>query len=465
MDNLKWMFWYWGGKFRRQFFMSIPESEKDYRNSRRMFIAADTMNQIIANLAGGTYLMGLLAHLGVSDGTIGIILSLGTLAAVFQLFIIEFVQKLKKYKLYVVLTILQRVWLGVLFLVPFMGGLTQVKAALVIILFLFAQIWSQTGNTVSVAWMAMLVPDRIRGTFLARKESVAVFLAVFSMFIMGIVYDFFESINMQYAFAVNGTLLIILALVNTALFMFMKDPKHSLMNADGKELHGKLAKRAEKDMKAEKKPFLEIFREAFGSSGFRKVMVMTILWNVCYYIVCPFMSSYYIKDLGLSYTFVTMINLIATVVRVSILPMMGKFSDEKGAEGVLSFSLGVFMVSYLILAFTVPSNGVVMYCIASLVSAVGWSYIGAGLLNIQLKNIEESKQTEQYAILSGVCGFAAMVISVISGEILDFLQRHRVAIAGTELYAQQVLNLVGAVLILILILYVMLVVKPGKAEK
>ena len=123
------------------------------------------------------------------------------------------------------------------------------------------------------------------------------------------------------------------------------------------------------------------------------------------------------------------------------------------------------MVSYIVLAFTVPSNGVVMYCIASLISAVGWSYIGAGLLNIQLKNMEESKQTEQYAILSGISGFSAMVISVISGEILDFLQRHRVTIGGTELYAQQILNMVGAVLILILILYVMLVVKPRKAEK
>lgn len=462
MEKLKWIFWYWGGKFRRQFFMSIPESEKDYRNSRRMFIAADTMNQIIGNLAGGTYLMALLAHLGVSDGAIGVILSLGTLAAVFQLFIIEFVQKLKKYKLYVVLTIFQRIWLGVLFLVPFLNCSTAVKAVLVIVMFLFAQIWSQTGNTVSVAWMAMLVPAQIRGTFLARKEAVAVFLAVFSTFVMGIVYDFFTGINMEYAFCVNGSLLIVLALVNTVLFILMKDPRSSLTNAEGKELHGKLAKRVQKEQQVEKKPFLDIFKEAFGSSGFRKVLLMAILWNACYYIVCPFMASYYINDLGLSFTFVTLINLIATVLRVLILPLMGRLSDQKGAEGVLSASLAIFMVSDVIFAFTVPSNGIVMYCIASLVSAVGWSYIGAGLLNIQLKNMEESKQTEQYAILSGISGFSAMAISVVSGEVLDYLQKHRVVFAGRELYAQQILNLVGAALVLILILYIMLVVRKKK---
>lgn len=462
MDKLKWTFWFWGGRFRRQFFMSIPENEKDYRNSRRMFIAADAMNQIIGNLAGGTYLMALLAHLGVSDGAIGVILSLGTLAAVFQLFIIEFVQKLKKYKLYVVLTIFQRIWLGVLFLVPFLGCGAETKALLVIVMFLFAQIWSQTGNTVSIAWMAMLVPDQIRGTFLARKEAVAVFLAVFSTFVMGIVYDFFTDINMEYAFAANGGLLIVMAIVNTVLFVLMKDPRHSLLNTEGKELHGKLAKRAQKELHVEKKPFLEIFREAFASPGFRKVLVMSILWNTCYYIVCPFMASYYINDLGLSFTFVTMINLIATVLRVLILPVMGRFSDQRGAEGALSISLAIFMVSDLLFAFTVPSNGLVMYCIASLVAAVGWSYIGAGLLNVQLKNMEESKQTEQYAILSGVSGFSAMVISVISGEVLDFLQKNRVTFAGRELYAQQILNIVGALLVLILILYVMLVVRKKK---
>lgn len=465
MERLKWLYWFWGGRLRRLFFMSIPENEKDYRSSRRMFIAADTMNQIIGNLAGGTYLMALLAHLDVSDGDIGIILSLGTLAAVFQLFIIEYVQKLKKYKMYVVLTVFQRMWLGVLFLIPFLGIGTKLKAVLVVILFMFAQVWSQTGNTVSVAWMAMLVPNHIRGTFLARKEAVAVFLAVFSTFVMGVIYDFFANINMEYAFAVNGSLLIILALVNTALFVLMKDPRHSLTNAEGKELHGKLAKRAQKEIQTEKKPFLEIFRDAFSSSGFRKVLLMTILWNCCYYVICPFMSSYYICDLGLSYTFVTLISLLTTILRVSILPIMGRFSDQKGAEGVMCVSLGLFTVSYVLFAFAVPSNGVVMYCVASLFSAVGWSYIGAGLLNIQLKNMEESKQTEQYAILSGVSGLSAMVISVISGKILDFLQRNQVEIAGTKLYAQQVLNLVGAVLLILLILYVMLVVRKSSPDE
>lgn len=454
MDKLRWLFWFWGGRFRRLFFMSIPENEKDYQKSRRMFIAADASYQMAANLAGGTYLMALLAHIGLSDGDIGIILSLGALAAVFQLFIVEYVQKLKKYKLYVVVTALQRIWWGILFLIPFLNCSGQLKIVLVIILYLFSQVWSQTGNTVSVAWMAMLVPDRIRGTFLARKEVVAVFMAVFSTFVMGLVYDFFTDINMEYAFAINGTLLIILALVNTAMYVLMKDPRYSVTNEEGKELHGKLAKRAQQDKQQEKKSFVKIFLDAFSASGFRKILVMSILWNICYYLVCPFMSSYYIYDLGMSYTFVTAIGLLTTFLRIGILPLMGRWSDRKGAEGVTCVSLLFFMVSYILIAFAVPSNAVVMYCVASLFSAVGWSYISAGFLNIQLKNMDEDKQTEQYTILSGVCGLLAMIISVVSGKLLNFLQCHPVTIAGKSLYAQQVLNVLGAVMLAVLILYI-----------
>ena len=467
MERLKWKFWFWGGRFRRQFFMAVPENEADYKKSRNMFIAADAMNQMIANLAGGTYLMTLLSFLGVSDGTIGIILSLGSLAAVFQLVILRFMQKLEKYKPYVVSTISQRLWLGVLFLIPFFGGNNRLKAAVVIVMFLFAQIWSQTGNTVSVSWMAMLVPEEGRGRFLARKEMIAVFAAIFSTFVMGIVFDAFTDNNIKIAFGIMGSVLIVLALINTIMFICMKDPRLILVDENGRELHGTLARKARKERQVKPQPVLVILKNTFKHAGFRKVLIMTILWNVCYFVICPFMASYTIQDLGLSFTFVTLINLISTVLRVLILPLMGKFSDKSGAEKAMCTSLAVLMLSYLIYAFTVPTSPIAMYISAAVVAAVGWSYIGAGLMNIQLKYMDKEKQTEQYTILSAVSGLSAMVISVITGRVLDFLQKNPVSFAGKELYAQQILNIVGAVCIVILISYVMIVVyeKKGKKEE
>ena len=55
MNRLKWMLMYAGGRFRRQFFMSLPENEVDYEKSRVQYIIGDTANQTIAQQAGGTF--------------------------------------------------------------------------------------------------------------------------------------------------------------------------------------------------------------------------------------------------------------------------------------------------------------------------------------------------------------------------------------------------------------------------
>ena len=459
MEHFKMLFWFLGGKFRKLFFMSVPESEEDYKHSRNMYILADTMYQTIANLAGGTFLMTLLASLDISDGTIGTVLSIGSLAAVFQLLILKFIQNLKKYKLYVTLTIFQRVWFGIIFFIPFLNCSTKIKGILVILLYLAAQILSQASTPVLVSWIAYLIPERIRGEFLAKKEAIAVFITVFSIFLMGIVFDYFSGSHLSQAFLIIGIILILLSLVNTAVIIRMHDPHPSLVNEAGKELHGHLARRAEKNMPKIQKSFFQIARETFQNSGFQKCLVVSVLWNLCYYIACPFMSSYTIRDLGLSYTYVTLIGLLTTILRVSILPFMGRFSDRKGAEKALSLSLFILMLSSLINVFLVPENATVLYIASSLVAAVGWSYIGAGLLNIQLKYLDQEKQTEQYTILSASCGVMAMGISFVGGKILDFLQQHKPVFFGKALYAQQILNGVSAVLMMIMILYVLFGVK------
>lgn len=93
MDKLRLLMMYVGGKFRREFFMSLPENEEDFVKSRRYYIAADSAHQLIVQLAGGTFLMTLLSYSGLSDGIIGTILSLATLGAVFQLLTMNQVQR------------------------------------------------------------------------------------------------------------------------------------------------------------------------------------------------------------------------------------------------------------------------------------------------------------------------------------------------------------------------------------
>ena len=106
------------GRLRRIYFMALPENEGDYEKSRKNFIAGDSANQTIAQLAGGTFLVSLMLSVHIPDASIGVITSMGSLAALFQLFTMQPINKLKKRKLFVCITVLQKLFFSLIFFCP-----------------------------------------------------------------------------------------------------------------------------------------------------------------------------------------------------------------------------------------------------------------------------------------------------------------------------------------------------------
>lgn len=106
-NNLSYYHRFIIGQLRRVYFMALPESKQDLKNSRIYYTTADSAAQTIAQLAGGTFLAALMSHSGISDANIGIITSLISFAALSQLFLINFFKKIKKYKFLVTITALQ----------------------------------------------------------------------------------------------------------------------------------------------------------------------------------------------------------------------------------------------------------------------------------------------------------------------------------------------------------------------
>lgn len=84
------------GHLRRIYFMALPENEEDYEKSRGYYIAGDSATQTIAQLAGGTFLVSLMLSVNIPDAAIGVITSMASFAALFQLFTMQKINRLKK---------------------------------------------------------------------------------------------------------------------------------------------------------------------------------------------------------------------------------------------------------------------------------------------------------------------------------------------------------------------------------
>jgi len=464
MNNIVLMTNFFLGKMRRTFFMSFPESNKDYKKSRIYYTVADSAAQTIVQLAGGTFLVALMEALEISDGNMGIIASFGSLAAIAQIVSIKLSKRIVKNKLFSCVSVLQKLWFAFMFFIPMMNMKVKSAQVLMMLCYCFAQISLQIGTPALVDWVASLIPAKLRGRYFAIKDSVAVFVVVSSTLIMGIVLDALKVSHLNLAFIILGVAIGILTFINVVALVKMKEPKLSHVNGQGKEMMGTLVKKHADSVNKDKD--VKLFKEikiALQTKKFRQLLYLNCLWMTAFYIASPFNSSFQIKDLQLPYTFIMVVSFVTNIIRIILSPKAGKMADKIGMATVMSWALSAMGAHYIFMAFSNLGNAYVMAVLASLASALGWTFIGIGMLGIQLECLTEDKRIVQYSLLTMIAGVYGFVISVLGGKLIDFIQLKQVINGEHRVYAQMYTNLLGFLFIVVTIAY--LLITFGKKAK
>jgi len=465
LNNVVLMTNYVMGKMRRIYFMSLPENRHDYKKSRVCYTVGDSAAQTIVQLAGGTFLVTLMEVLGISDGNMGIVASISSLAAIANLISMKLSAKLEKNKLFVCVTVMQKFWLAFMFFIPLMSISSGMKRVLMVACYCLAQVSIQLGTPATVDWVASLIPSKLRGRYYATKDSIAVFVVVTVMLLMGIFIDIIKEVNINIGFIVLGTVIALLALINVVSFSKMKEPKVSAMDNSGKEIHGSLVKKSRGG--AYQKQDISIIREAkeaLKNKGFRKILWLNFLWLTAFYSASPFNSSYQIKDLSLPYTYIMILSFATSMLRIYLTPKAGKLADKLGMAKVMRWALTAMGLHYTMLSLSRPSNAYAMAAMASTFSALGWTFVGIGMLGIQLEYLDEKKRIVQYAFLAMMSGVYGFLVSFVAGRLIDMLQGIELSIGSYKVYAQQITNLNGVVFVVITILYLTIAI-AGKGKR
>lgn len=456
-NNIKFVHRYLIGRIRKIYFMALPESKMDYKKSRIYYTTADTAAQTIVQLVGGTFLASLMSYSGISDANIGIISSLVSLAALSQLFLINFFKRIKKYKFLVCITSLQRILFSIIYLIPLLAISNSIKGVMIVLLYFLGQIFVQIGTPASQDWIASLVPSRLRGKYFSIKDSVAVFVVSTTMLIAGMILDYFTERNIEVGFILISAMIFILTMLNFICLSNMKEPRISYMNEQGKEMHGRLARWAKQNEIAaslEEQSIWQEIKDAFTNRKFRKAFTIQCLYTFAFYICAPFNASYQIKDLSLPYTFIMLIAFIANLYRIYITPKMGRLADRLGMARMLRYTLFCLGLNFLAMAFTIPVNAYPMTILATILSSTAWSFVGIGLFGVQLDFFQSDKRMVWLTITSSLSGILGFLISILGGVLLDILQKSNRNILGVPIYAQQVLNLIGFIIILLAVYYI-----------
>ncbi len=467
LNNLMFINRFLLARLRRIYFMALPESKKDLKKSRVCFTVGDSAVQTIGQLSGGTFLATLMSFCGISDANIGIITSLVSLAAISQIFLINYFKKLKKYKFLVCFTALQRLLFAVIYFIPLLSISSNRKALLIVILYFAGQLFVQVGTPASQDWIASLVPSRLRGKYFTIKDSIAVFVVSSTMLIGGIILDFFKARNQETGFIIIGVIIFLLVMINFVAFSKMKEPKLSYTNTEGKEMHGRLAKKAKETEKAGKgreKAITAEIREAFQNRKFRKAFTLQCLYIFSFYICLPFNPSYQINELSLPYTFIMMVIFFANLYRIYISPKLGRLADKYGMARLLRYSLLILGFNMFANALTVPGNAYPMYILSNIIASTAWAFVGIGLFGIQLDFFQNEKRMIWLTLVSSISGVFGFLVSIFGGFLLDLLQKADISILGAHIYAQQVLNFIGFLIMLFTVWFIRFHIETEKID-
>lgn len=420
----------------------MDEQTDIYKTSRGMYVAEAAVEYFISMIVTGAYLAKVTTAIGISDGLTGILTSFVSLGCGFQIIAIFLANRRPVKRWVTALHSLNQLFFALIYLVPFMRVPQAVQIAVFVVFFLLGHVLNNVVNSPKINWFMSLVDDKRRGRFTALKESVSLIGGMLFSFGVGAAIDAYEAAgNLNGAFIFCGVGIFVLMLLHTGTLLLSKE---------------KLA------AEEEKIPVRKLLGELIRDKGLLKVIMISVLWNVAHYVTTPFYGTYQIGELGFTMMFVSLLSVLYAVVRTLFSRPLGKFADKHSFTQMMKICFIIAAVGFGINAFTVPSNGKVLYTIYYMLYAVGMAGINSGEINMIYDYIGQEKRVAALALKNTLAGFAGFFTTALASLLVEKIQADGNMFLGMNVYAQQVMSAIGCLLTLGVLLYVCLAFRKRK---
>lgn len=407
----------------------INSSSRDpYCFTRFLYILEAAFEYFINLLLTGAYLAKVAGAIGLSDSTTGIVTSIVSLGTSFQLFAVFLSHRTPVKRWVTVGHMLNQLLLACVWLTPLIPVGTNAKAALFIGFLLIGYAINHVINSPKISWYMAMVRDDARGCFTAKKEMVSLIGGAQFTFLLGNIFDFLEAAGKQRsAFLVGAFTLLLLAILHTLTLLLSKEKsvERGSVSNGGHEM-----------------------RELFRNRSLLVVILVGVLYSTANGISYSFYGTYQINELGFSMSFIALQGILYTIVRCTASIWLGRYADRHSFAAMLRISFGMLFFGELVMTFTVPANGRILYSIYYIFfyAVFGAGYTN-GMMNLTYDTVERSQRVGAFALYNGACGIVGFLASVLGSSVVSAVQQRGNRLLGHTVYAQQLLSLIAAVLI------------------
>ncbi len=420
------------------------DTKPQYKKDRVLYIIQSAVEYFITIMVGGAYIAKVGIEIGMSDSMIAIISSMLQFSYAFQLVAMFFAgfKHPKRWITPMLLTIqVCFCFVYVIPIVPLPDGIRPfILAALVVVGYAFYNITVVAKSS----WMIGFVADDKRGNFAAVCQIISLISGMIVSYTLGKIIDIYEAQgNLRGSFIVMGIILAAFAVIQVALFLFTKEIPNEA--SAGMSLGAQL-------------------KSILQNRGLLKIFPIYIIYYAAQMSALPFYSTYQVKELGFSMTFVAVLSALTAISRSVASVFLGKYGDRRGFVKTLNIAFIFAAAAYFINIFTVPKNGMVFYTVYTVLNAVTAAGIGVADSNIIFEYATPSTRVGALAIKGTLAGAVGFLTTLAATPLVNKIQANGNKIFGMNIYAQQFMSAIAFVGVILLLIYINTVAKNAKSS-
>lgn len=381
-------------------------TEQEVRSGLRLIVRDGLASEAMLAFTTGAFLVALSVHLGASHFQIGFLAALPTLANVFQLVSIWFVQRFNNRRaICVIFSSCARLPLLVLGILPFIfTGATSIQVVILVLSlhYLFGAISGASWNS----WMKDLIPSESMGSFFSHRARMMQIFNVCLSLASALLLDYFRNTHPHYQLHAFSAMYILGGSVGLlGVYILSRTPEpRNIMQGDNV-------------FRMLRKPLMDI--------NFRRLLLFHCCWAFALNMATPFFSVYLMKSLGLSISTVIVLNIISQLSSIMWMKIWGRYIDRFSNKTVIRICAPIYIVCIFSWSFiNLHPLMIPMLVVIQFLSGMATGGINVSLINIGLK-LAPRNDAIVYIATRNICiALIPALAPLLGGIIADLFTQH-----------------------------------------
>ncbi len=387
-------------------------TEQEAQEGIRWWTREGTASQGFWSITTSGFLAAYALALGCNNLQIGILASLPLLTQPLQIAFIPLVEKLRWRKAiaFSAWVPAQLLWIPIA-LIPFfldVPGPGAIALLLGIIairgVFVAASVCAWNG------WVRDLIPQRILGSFFARRQARATLVGMVFGLLAAFFVDYWRSgtsgdteiLGYTYALLFG---IIFLGFASPAFLLKMPEPMAQPPIGPQPSLASTM---------------LEPFRDR----NYRPLLIFLFLWGMALNMAIPFFAVYMLQRLELPLTAVIGFSVLSQMFAIFFLQVWGRLADQFGVKVILSLAASLYLLVMLGWIFTTMPERyfltIPLLVILHILAGVASAGVILGTGTIAMKVSPEGKSTSYLAVAAVATSLGAGLGPLIGGKFADY---------------------------------------------